>query len=165
MISEPYLSEVRARWDAVRGLAIEVVGDADGHARILVRDGVGQVELRVTRDRDPAGDGDVLFVGHAFSDLPLLLEALESGSLLSAEDATGIGMRVASASPGPWTAFIESEGGIGGCDVIRVSENDDEADMYLWIGPDLAPSSVFRFVAEARQDVPALLAAARPQKQ
>jgi len=33
--------------------------------------------------------------------------------------------------------------------------------MYLWIGQDLAPSAIFRFVAEARQDVPALLAATR----
>ena len=86
---------------------------------------------------------------------------LESGSQLSAEDAAGIGLRVASASPGPWTAFIESDGGIGGSDVIRVSESDSEADMYLWMGQDVAPSEIFRFVAEARQDVSALLAATR----
>lgn len=107
------------------------------------------------------GDGDVLFVGNAFSDVPRLLAALESGSHVSAEDAARIVMRVASASPGPWTAFIESDGGIGGSDVIRVSESDGEADMYLWMGPGLAPSAVFLFVAEARQDLPALLAATR----
>ena len=70
-------------------------------------------------------------------------------------------MRISSARPGHWTPFIESDGGIGGCDVIRVSEGDSEADMYLWLGPDLAPSAVFRFVAEARRDLPALLAATR----
>jgi hypothetical protein len=161
MISEQYLDEVRARWEAVRDIAIEIADGSDGHAKILTRHGARQVELRVTREGDPTGDGDVLFVGHAFSDIPRLLEALESGSLLSAEDAAGIGMRIASASQGPWTAFIESDGGIGGCDVIRVSESDSEGDMYLWMGTDLAPSAVFRFVAEARQDLPALLAAAR----
>lgn len=161
MISEPYLDEIRARWEAVRDLAIEIASGSDGHAKVLARLGASQGELRVRRDGDPASDGDVLFVGHAFSDVPRLLEALESGSQLSAEDAAGIGLRVASASPGPWTAFIESDGGIGGSDVIRVSESDSEADMYLWVGQDLAPSEIFRFVAEARQDVPALLAATR----
>jgi len=160
-ISEPYLDEIRARWEAVRDIAIEIASNSGGHAKVLARHGASQVELRVTRDEDPASDGDVIFIGHAFSDIPRLLGALESGSLLSAEDAAGIGSRVASASPGPWTAFIESDGGIGGCDVIRVSESDSEADMYLWMGPDLAPSEIFRFVAGTRQDVPAPLAAAR----
>lgn len=86
---------------------------------------------------------------------------LESGSLLPAEDAAGISMRIASASPGPWRAFIELDGGIGGSDVIRVSESDSEADMYLWMGPRLASSALYRFVAGARQDLPALLATAR----
>lgn len=161
MISGPYLDEIRARWGAVRDIAVEIAGGPDGHAKLLAGHGASQVELRVMREGDPAGDGDVLFVGHAFSDIPRLLEVLESGGLLPAEDAAGIGMRIASASPGPWTAFIESDGGIGGSDVIRVSESDSEADMYLWMGPDLAPSAVYRFVAEARQDLPALLAAAR----
>jgi hypothetical protein len=161
MISGSYRDEVRARWEAVRDMAIEITSGSDGRTEVLAHDGTGPVELRVTRDGDPASDSDVLFVGHAFSDIPRLLEAFESGSLLSAEDASAIGMRIASASPGPWTAFIESDGGVGGSDVIRVSESDSEADMYLWLGPDLASSDVFRFVAEARQDLPALLAATR----
>jgi hypothetical protein len=162
IISASYLDEIRARWEAVLDIAIEPVSGPDGAAKVLARDGASPVDLRVTRDGDPASDGDVLFIRHAFSDIPRLLEALGSGSsLLSAEDAAGIGTRIASASPGPWTAFIESDGAIGGSDVIRVSESDSEADMYLWIGSDLAPPAVFRFVAEARQDLPALLAASR----
>jgi hypothetical protein len=125
------------------------------------RRGARQVELRVTRDGDPAGDGDVLFVGHAFSDIPLLLDAIETGSPLPAEDALEIGTRIDSASLGPWMVFLASDGGMGGDSVIVVSESDSEADIYLWLGPDLAPSQIFLFVAEARQDVPALLAAAR----
>jgi hypothetical protein len=162
IINESYLAEVRTRWEAVRDIAVEIVSDSDGHAKLLARYGASEAELRVTRDGDPADDGDVLFVGHAFSDVPRMLEVLESGSLLSAEDAAKIAIRTASASPIPWTAFVESDGGIGGSDVVRVSEGDSEADMYLWIGPDPAPSAVFRFVAEARQDIPALFAAARP---
>lgn len=161
IISKPYLDEVKGRWEAVRDFTIEVTNDSGGHAKVVAHCGAEEAELRVTRDGDPAGDGDVLFVGHAFSDIPRLLEALEFDSPLSTEDAAGIGKRIVSASPGPWTAFIESDGGTGGSDVILVSESDSEADMYLWMGPQLAPSAVFRFVAEARQDLPALLAAAR----
>lgn len=161
MITGSHLGEIRARWEGVRHLAIEIADGSDGHAKVLARRGASVAELRVTRDGDPAGDGDVLFVGHVFSDIARLLEALEAGSHLSAEDVAAIGMRIAAASPGPWTAFVESDGGIGGSDVIRVSESDSEADMYLWMGSDLAPSAIFRFVAEARQDPPVLLAAAR----
>ncbi|HCU96946.1 MAG TPA: hypothetical protein DHU96_31215 [Actinobacteria bacterium] len=88
-------------------------------------------------------------------------EAGQGGSPLPTEDATEIGMRIASASPGPWMVFLESDGGMGGDSVIVVSESDSEADIYLWLGPDLAPSEIFVFVAEARQDLPALLAAIR----
>jgi hypothetical protein len=161
MISEPYADEIRARWEAVRDIAIEIVTDPDGNAKIVVGLGASQAELRITRNGDPAGDGDVLFVGHAFSDIPRLLDALASGSPLPAEDATEIGIRIASASPGPWVVFLESDGGMGGDSVIVVSESDSEADIYLWLGPDPAPSAIFLFVAEARQDLPALLAAAR----
>lgn len=101
MLSEPYLDEIRARWEAVRDVAVEIAGGPDGHAKLLAGRAANRVELRVRRERDPAGDGDVLFVGHAFSDIPRLLGALRSGRPLSAEDADGIGTRIASASPGP----------------------------------------------------------------
>jgi hypothetical protein len=114
MISEPYADEIRVRWEAVRDMAIDIATGPDGHAKILVRHGASQVELRVTRDWDPAGAGDVLFVGHAFSDIPRLLDALESDSALPAEDATEIGVRIASASPGPWMVLLESDGGWAG---------------------------------------------------
>jgi hypothetical protein len=161
MIDGRYLQEIKARWEAVRDMTIDITNSRDGQTKLLLRHGATPAELRVTRDGEPATEGDVLFVGHAFSDIPRLLVALESGRHLPAEQAGDIGSRVASASPGPWTAFIESDGGTGGSDVIRVSELDSEADIYLWTGPNLAPSAVFRLVAEARQDMPALLAAVR----
>jgi hypothetical protein len=159
MISSSYVAEIRARWEGVPDLAIDITDGSDGHTKLLASRGAGAAELRVTRDGRPAADGDVLFVGHVFSDIPRLLEMLEAGGHLSADEAAVIGTRIAAASPGPWRAFIESDGGIGGSDVIRVSESDSEADMYLWIGRDLAPPAIFRFVAEARQDLPALVAA------
>lgn len=161
IFSEEHLEEIRLRWETVRDIAVEINGGPDGRAQLPAGRGASQVELRVTREADPAVAGDVLFVGYVFSAIPRLLEALASGHALSAADALVTGTRIASASPGPWTAFIESDGGTGGSDVIRVSDDDSEPDMYLWMGLHPAPSSVYRFVAEARQDLPALLAAAR----
>jgi len=162
MTMESYLDEIQARLVGIRGITAEVVSDPGGNAKILADAGGRREELRVMRDLQTAGNGDVLFVGHAFSDVERLLEVVRSGTHLSVEDAAEIAIRITTASPGPWTAFIESDGGQAGCDVIRVSESDDEPDMYLWIGSDLASSAIFRFAAAARQDIPALLAFARP---
>ena len=43
--------------------------------------------------------------------------------------------------------------------MIRVSDLDEEPDLYLWIGGKLAPSDDFEFVGSARQDIPELRAA------
>jgi hypothetical protein len=74
ILSEPYLDEIRARWEAVRDMAVEIAGGPGGHAKLLAGRAASQVELRVRREGDPAGDGDVLFVGHTFSDIPGSLE-------------------------------------------------------------------------------------------
>src|SRR5258706_6566735 len=116
MLSEPYLDEIRTRWEAVHDLAIEIASNSDGHAKVLARHGASQVELRVTRDEDPASDGDVIFIGHAFSDIPRLLGALESGSFLSAEDAAGTGSPASSRSPGSWAGFRGSDRGSSAAD-------------------------------------------------
>lgn len=163
VLGRQYLEEVKARWAAVADFGFMLLPDASGRLRVVGHAGTRPVELHITRDSDCASQGDILFIGHSFSDIPRLIELQESGaSPLSAEDAGAIAARVSMASAAPWTAFIESEGGTGGSDVIRVSESDSELDMYLWIDSELAPASIFRFVAGARQDVSALLAAARP---
>lgn len=150
--------EIKARLEGLGNLQLrwEVT---PSHVKLHLRTEASDQELRVTREADPASPQDVEFVGHAFADVPRLIEALD-GHALDADAVAAIDRRIRAASPGPWTPVIESEGGSGGSDVIRVSEDDNEADMYLWVGSDLAPSAVFRFVAEARQDIPALLAAA-----
>ncbi len=62
------------------------------------------------------------------------------------------------ATAGPWTAFIEEVQPIGGPSVIWVG-GDDDPDMYLWLGTKIAPPGDVNFVAHAREDVPALVAA------
>ena len=79
MLSKVYLDQIRARWESVRGMAVEIAAGPDGHAGLLVGHGASRAELRVTREADPAGDADIVFVGHAFSDIPQLLEVVRSG--------------------------------------------------------------------------------------
>ncbi|GEM_PF-5084266 len=161
MLTESYVRAIRTRLSALGKLEVSVEEMPAGVCRLRVRMDELDEELRVTREGVPASGHDVRFIGNLFSDIPLLLEAL-GGHAPPAESVAAIGARVQAASPGPWTAFIESDGGAGGADVIRVSENDNQPDMYLWIGANLAPSAMLRFVAEARQDVPALMAALGP---
>jgi hypothetical protein len=72
-------------------------------------------------------------------------------------------------SPAPWIPSLESDGGVGGSNVIRVSHDDDEPDLYRWHGADwafryddVASDADFEFVANARQEIPAMLAALNP---
>ncbi|WP_432942930.1 hypothetical protein ACQPXM_38550 [Kribbella sp. CA-253562] len=73
--------------------------------------------------------------------------------------------RTAAASPGPWTSFVEGRDHLGGDDFIRVSDRDDEPDLYLSraVTGGVVPASVadLDFVAHARQDIPRLLAEVR----
>jgi hypothetical protein len=101
-----------------------------------------------------------MFIGHSRADAEALLASIEGPERLSGEQLRLITQRFTQASPGPWTAFIEADGGLGGCDVIRVSESDEEPDLYLWFGGDLAPSADFRFVAAAREELPAAITVA-----
>lgn len=157
-MNELDLRAVEARLEAVADLEMRVAESTEGKIRIVGRLGDEEVEIEVRRDLMPAEEGDLRFVGGALADMRHLLRAIRSGEQPTSSEIAAIESRVASASPGPWTAFIETDGGQAGCDVIRVSERDDQPDMYLWTGSDLAPSRLFRLIAAARQDIPALLA-------
>jgi hypothetical protein len=131
-------------------------------ASIEVTEGDGRVwRLRVTREREPAGAGDVEFIGHARADVAALLSHVRAVGRLGAGELDRIARRVGAASPAPWRAFLESDGGVGGCSVIVVSDRDDEPDLYLWRGDAPAADQDFAFVAAARQAIPRLLEAAR----
>jgi hypothetical protein len=157
MPSDQVLEVIEARLVAVSGIRWEVI-ELDGRQfgiDVIFADG-HRTMMQVTRDRAPASNVDVLFIGHARSDMQRLLLAIHGELALSPRELAEIEARCRAASSAPWTAFIEADGGLGGCDMIRVSDQDREPDLYLWFGPglvDLAPSANFRFVAAARQDI------------
>jgi hypothetical protein len=86
---------------------------------------------------------------------PILAIVLDDADLKAIEG------RCQAASPGPWKAFVEGRDHWSGDDFIRVSDDDDEPDMYVHRatseGLRPASSNDLDFIAAARQDVPRLL--------
>jgi predicted oxidoreductase len=86
---------------------------------------------------------------------------------LSDRELDAIERRAASASPGPWTSFIEGRDHLSGDTFIRIGgEHDDTPDMYVSISEagqvsKNVPDSDLDFIAHARQDVPRLVAEVR----
>lgn len=83
-------------------------------------------------------------------------------------DLDAIVERAATATPGPWKAFVEGRDHQSGDDFIRTGGTSDSApDMYVsqYLGTSAVKVSAadLDFIAEARQDVPRLIAALRPQ--
>jgi hypothetical protein len=120
---------------------------ADGHAE----------QLRITREAAPAGTADVEFIANSRSDLERLVDCIRGRTRLTTDELDVIEQRADAASPGPWRVFLEAEGGIGGSNVITVSDGDDEPDLYIWRGEDLAPDAEFELIAAARNEIPELL--------
>lgn len=109
MIAESYLREVEARLQAVRELDIEVVY-LGGRPHLAVEIGGHRIELRVTGGLDPAGGADVLFIGHARSDMECLIDAIRGGRVPGPRDRQEIEPRRLAASPAPWTDLLECDG-------------------------------------------------------
>jgi hypothetical protein len=151
------LEEIASHLQLMADVEFGALPDGYGRGQVQVRVGGKDLVLEIRRDLKVAAVGDVEFIAKSLADFRQLLHALQSEKSVSNSFEREVAARVAGASPAPWYAFIEVDGGQGGCDVIRVSDRDDEADMYLWIGEELAPSDYFRFVAAARQDIPWLL--------
>jgi hypothetical protein len=172
VIAVPDLAGITARLSAATGEWSQPRRDDQGHLVVVAGRSAGTEEiLRVSRDGVPASDEDVEFIARARHDLERLMASLRGEMRLSDRELDAIAERCARASPGPWLASLEREGGIGGPNVITVSMDDDEPDLYLWRGGDwtswdrLADDADFEFVAAARQDIPDLLAALRgPQR-
>jgi hypothetical protein len=118
--------------------------------------------VRPMRDLELAGPQDAEFVAGCARDLGRLIACLRGEVALSADELDEIDARAERASPAPWQAFLEADGGLGGCNLIWVGEMDaDEPDIYLWQGDDLAPDPVWKLVAAARNEIPGLVAAVR----
>jgi hypothetical protein len=142
----------RETWRPAEKAGLEIViADAGGRQKVM----------RLTRDEKPASKDDVAFVANSLDDLGRIVRALRGSMTLSEQQLKEMEGRCERASPGPWRAFVEGDGGLGGCSVILVSGSDDEPDLYLWLEDELAPPSHFDFVAAARQDIPRFLAALR----
>jgi hypothetical protein len=162
MIDETRLRDMRARAEAASGDAWRL-DQQDGHPVVRVEAGGRPTGvLRLMRDLDPAGLADVDFVAHARTDLDRLIAALTGGPDLPAATRAEIDARVRAASPAPWRPFLSDDGGVGGSNVIWVSDEDDQPDLYLWLGESPAPNGDYEFVAYARDDIPALLAELPP---
>lgn len=90
---------------------------------------------------------------------------MNEGGALTDDELDAMQARVEAASPGPWTSYVEGRDHVAGDSVIRVSENDDEDDLYVLradengLRPALAADQ--DFIAHARQDVPRLIAEIR----
>lgn len=165
MIGASDLAKIEARAAAASGDRWRAGRAEDGSPVVSIEFMDGRHEVvRITREREPAGDGDVDFIAHARGDVMRLAASLRAGPALTEEELVEIEARYSRASRGPWKAFLESDGGTGGCDVIWVSDGDDEPDLYVWMGDELAPGADFEFIAAARQDVPILVAAARRRR-
>jgi hypothetical protein len=111
----------------------------------------------------------VQFIALARTVVERLVDAVERGDAeaFSPQELDEIDAAVAASSLPPWMPFLESNQPIGGPSVIWMGgERDDEHDMYVWLGEDrrAAPEPDVAFIADARQDVPELLAAV-PQLQ
>jgi hypothetical protein len=78
--------------------------------------------------------------------------------MLDDVELSAIEARCDVASPGPWTAFVEGRDHWSGDDFIRVSDRDDEPDMYVSRSEagSVRPASAadLDFIAAARQNLP-----------
>jgi hypothetical protein len=136
--------------------------DEAGHAVVELhyRDGHRDF-MRVTRDETPARDEDVDFIAHARADIKRLVAAFDGVAVLSKEELSEIATRLGNATPAPWQAFLESDGGLGGDSMIAPNDPGNPADLYLWNDAGrLAPDPVYEFIAAVRNELPDLVAAA-----
>jgi hypothetical protein len=119
--------------------------------------------LRATRDDGPAGAALASFIAHAREDVLRLVAAVRRSERLPDAELDAIAARAGAAGPAPFDVFLEADGGMAGCNLIWVggADHDEEPDLYLWRGDDLAPDADWVFIAYAREDVPRLVEAAR----
>jgi hypothetical protein len=156
------LAAIEARLAAATGDRWRPGSDPDGVPVVYVGFPDGREDvLRITRERVPASIGDIDFIGHARRDLERLIGAVRGVADLADAELDQIEARLAGASPAPWRVFLEADGGIGGSNVISVSDGDDEPDLYIWRDGKLASDGDFEFIAAARQDIPDLIAEVR----
>jgi hypothetical protein len=108
--------------------------------------------------REPSVDD---FLAHAKEDVLRLLEAIREARPLPAAELDTIAARAEAAGPQPFELFLYAGRHDDNLIWVGGSQHDEEPDLYLWRGDDLAPDPDWVFIAHAREDIPQLVAAAR----
>ena len=152
----PRLLEARS---ALAGESWSLWQDPNAGHVVAVLSGTGTAWMEVKHDLAAAPRADIEFVAAARAAFDVLLESIETGMPLAEAELEEIASRHRRTTPGSWTCYLESEGGLGGCNVIVM--DGSEADMYLWMGGRLAPDAEWVFVALVHSEMPALIEAAR----
>lgn len=118
--------------------------------------------LRASCEEPRYHDPVTAVITHAYEDVLRLVAAIRDGERLLASELDAIAARAEATGPGPWETFLESEGPLGGSNLIWIGGPDEEhADLYLWRGEEFCGDEDFRFIGAARQDIPRLVEAAR----
>lgn len=141
--------------DAAQGFSYIRVPLLSGDNRILIR-----------REDQPASSEDVHFIVLARNLLPRLVGAIatQDSESISNDELSQVEEIARKATPGPWRPFVEETQPIGGCSVIWIDEGN-APDMYVWLGPRIAPGPDVEFVAHAREDLPLLATQLRTRRQ
>ena len=155
------IDELRARSRLASAAPWVVESDGEGPPFIRTGRPRGEQRLFLRRDLESAHPHDLAFVALARNVVDRLLASWANAAApsISPAELDEIEKVAAKASPGPWRAFIEETQPIGGCSVIW--PGDEEGDIYVWLGDDIAPAADIEFIAHAREDVPRLAAALR----
>jgi hypothetical protein len=129
----------------------------DGEPIVIIRRGDGSEEpMRVLHDSDSAPRGDVEFVAHCRDDVKYLLSHTSGTSKPDTTRLHEIESRLRASTHAGWYAFIERDGGLGGCSIISFDPRP-EADLYLNAYGEAAADSDYEFVAVAHELLPRLL--------
>lgn len=159
-LSQRELDEIARRAQGASPMPWTLASDLE-RGDFIIAGSEGQFQIQVKRDFAPASTEDLEFIAHARQDVPRLVDAIRTRGTLSDAELDAIEARAARASEPPWVPFIEDEQPIGGSSVIWISDDPAAPDMYIWLGPVIAPREDVAFIANARQDVPALVTEAR----
>jgi hypothetical protein len=128
----------------------------------IVRGDESVEQMLVQHDSDPAPAGDVDFVAHCREDTRYLLTVAMGMQAVDRVRVTEIADRLRQTTPGVWTAFLETQGGLAGPSIIQFSVPDFGPDLYLEAYGEAAPDADYAFVAAAHEHLPRLVAQLLP---
>jgi hypothetical protein len=129
----------------------------DGAVAIAMRTPNSVTWLTVLHDGGPAPRADVEFLAASRADVDTVLRCLQNGVPINEDRLRKIRKRLEAATTGEWVYYLESDGGLGGSNVITMEGS--EADLYLLINGRLAPDAIWVFAALAHREISAMLAA------